>query len=468
MTNPRTPTTRLMPRWLILATLLCAQQASAEVILHAFNWRYADVGAQAREIRERGYDSVLVSPPLKSEGAPWFARYQPQDYRIIDHALGNTEDFRVMSAALEDAGLRLYADVVLNHMANESSQRLDLNFPGQRVLDAYAANPEYYERQRLFGDLTENLMSAADFHEERCITDYNIVAQVQAWRLCNGGPDTGLPDLDDNARVIAAQRSYLLALKGIGVDGFRLDAAKHMTPKHMARVFDREVMADTFVFGEIITASGRGHVEFHGFLEPYIAQTTHSAYDFPLHSSIRSAFAFGGNLGLLADPLERGQALPGKRAITFTVNHDIPNNGIFRNWLLDPVDETLAYAYIIGRGEGSPLVYSDHNESNDGRWVDAWKRADLAAMNRFNDATEGETMTVLAAAPCHLLISRGNRGLVGINKCGQPVDLALPTTADKLWHGGSYRDALGTNEFTVNEQTRVTLPARTARMWLRE
>lgn len=468
MPDTRSTIMKSAPRWLLLAALLCAQQASAEVILHAFNWHYADVATQAQEIRDRGYDSVLVSPPLKSEGAPWFARYQPQDYRVIDSPLGNTEDFRAMSDALEGAGLRLYADVVLNHMANESSQRSDLNFPGQRILDQYAANPAHYARQRLFGDLTENLVGAADFHEARCITDYNIVAQVQAWRLCNGGPDVGLPDLDDNARVIAAQRSYLLALKGIGVDGFRIDAAKHMTPKHMARVFDREVLADSFVFGEIITASGRGHVEFHGFLEPYIAQTTHSAYDFPLHATIRSAFAFGGNLGLLADAEERGQALPGKRAVTFTVNHDIPNNGIFRNWLLDPVDETLAYAYIIGRGEGAPLVYSDHNESNDNRWVDAWKRADLAAMNRFHDATTSEPMTILAAAPCHLLFSRGARGLVGINKCGQPVELELPTSADKLWRGGTYRDVLGTDAFTVNEETRITLPARTARMWLRE
>ncbi len=459
-----------MPRSFVLALacLLLAQSASAEVSLHAFNWRYADVGAQAQAIRDRGYDSVLVSPPLKSEGAAWFARYQPQDYRVIDNPLGNTEDFRAMSAQLTAAGLRLYADVVLNHMANESGQRSDLNYPGQRLLDAYAANPGYFERQRLFGDLAENLIVGADFHEAHCITDYNAVAQVQTWRLCNGGPDVGLPDLDDNARIVAAQRSYLLALKAIGVDGFRIDAAKHMTFKHLARVFDREVMADSLVFGEIITASGVGHVEYQGFLAPYLSQTTHSAYDFPLHATIRSAFSFGGNLGLLADAFERGQALPGDRAVTFTVNHDIPNNGIFRGWLLDPVDETLAYAFIIGRSQGVPLVYIDHDESNDHRWVDAWLRDDMRSMIRFHHATANEPLTVLASAPCHLLFSRGHRGLVGINKCGQAVDLELPVSADKLWRGASYRDLLGSDVVNVAESTHVTLPARSARMWLRE
>jgi hypothetical protein len=30
--------------------------------------------------------AVLVAPPLKSEGSAWWARYQPQDYRVIDQS----------------------------------------------------------------------------------------------------------------------------------------------------------------------------------------------------------------------------------------------------------------------------------------------------------------------------------------------------------------------------------------------
>ncbi|MFN8901243.1 MAG: alpha-amylase, partial [Lysobacteraceae bacterium] len=70
----------------MLATLLglaTALPARAEVLLHAFNWRYADVAARAAEIKTLGYGGVLVAPPLKSEGSAWWARYQPQDYRVI-------------------------------------------------------------------------------------------------------------------------------------------------------------------------------------------------------------------------------------------------------------------------------------------------------------------------------------------------------------------------------------------------
>ncbi|MBI5741992.1 MAG: hypothetical protein HZA16_14905 [Nitrospirae bacterium] len=38
-----------------------------DVILHAFNWRYAEVADQARAIAECGYGAVLLPPPLYSD-----------------------------------------------------------------------------------------------------------------------------------------------------------------------------------------------------------------------------------------------------------------------------------------------------------------------------------------------------------------------------------------------------------------
>ncbi|NMS18592.1 alpha-amylase, partial [Vibrio parahaemolyticus] len=104
-----------------MACLNNEQKRKGNVILHAFDWRYDEIGAQAEKINQMGYASVLVSPPLRSaKSAKWWQRYQPQDYRVIDNFLGNTEDFRNMVQALEAVGVRVYADVVFNHMANEA------------------------------------------------------------------------------------------------------------------------------------------------------------------------------------------------------------------------------------------------------------------------------------------------------------------------------------------------------------
>lgn len=138
---------------------------------------------------------------------------------------------------MQARGIAVYADVVLNHMANESWKRSDLNYPGSELLQSYAANPGYFERQKLFGDLGQNLLASQDFHPEGCISDWNDPGNVQYWRLCGGAGDKGLPDLDPNNWVVSQQQAYLKALKGMGIKGFRVDAVKHMSDYQINAVF---------------------------------------------------------------------------------------------------------------------------------------------------------------------------------------------------------------------------------------
>lgn len=449
------------------ALLLLSAPASAVVVLHAFNWRYADVEANAATISKAGYAAVLVAPPLKSEGSQWWARYQPQDYRVIDHPLGNTQSFRSMINTLNAWGVKVYADIVLNHMANEAAQRPDLNYPGSRILGLYAANRSYWNNQRLFGDLNNNFLSSWDFGPANCISNYSDVFQVQNWRLCGAPPDPGLPDLIGNSWVVQQQQAYLWALKNMGVAGFRIDAAKHMPIAHINAVLSMGLKSNMHVFGEVITG-GVGELEHDRFLRPYLDGTGHGAYDFPLFNQIRLAFQFGGSLNRLVDPLAFGQALPSDRAVTFTVTHDIPNNAGFRYLILDPTDETLAYAYILGRNGGVPLLYSDNNESGDNRWVNAYLRSDLRAMIRFHNANQGNDMQVLSYSDCHLIFRRGNRGIVGINKCGSTINATVNMAGSVLWWNTDYRDVLTGNitRITGNNHS-FSLPARSARLWMR-
>ncbi|MCV5791786.1 hypothetical protein OFN52_32540, partial [Escherichia coli] len=86
------------------------------------------------------------------------------------------------------------------------------------------------------------------------------------------------------------------------------------------------------------------------------------------------------------------------RAITFAVTHDIPTNDGFRYQILSQTDEKLAYAYLLGHDGGSPLVYSDHGETQakDGlRWQDYYQRADLKGMIRFHNAVQGQPMQLI-------------------------------------------------------------------------
>ncbi|MFB9215734.1 alpha-amylase family protein [Vibrio sinaloensis] len=399
---------------------------ATDVVLHAFDWPYELVTQRAKQIAQAGYKSVLISPPLKSKkteaGSKWWQRYQPQDYRVIDNQLGNTQDLKHMIATLDQHSIRVYADVVFNHMANESSFRTDLQYPNSDDMASYQAEPDYFKAQRLFGDLDKPLFDHNHFVEAFGIEDWEDKWQVQNGRITGGPQDPGLPTLRVCDHVISQQQNYLQALKSLGVKGFRIDAAKHMTLEHLQRVWTKEICHDIHIFGEIITSGGATKPEYEIFLEPFLKHTRFGAYDFPLFQVIHDALQSGGSLKSLVDPYCFGQALSERRAITFAITHDIPNNDVFKNLVMEENVEWLAYSYILGRDGGVPLIYTDLDtsgildEHGKPRWLSAWDEPRMVAAIGFHNAVHGETMKVIEASDDLLVFSRGAKGVVIINK----------------------------------------------------
>ena len=312
-----------------------------DVIFHAFNWQYRDIINAVEKIHNVGYGAILIPPPLYSnpEGDQWWQCYQPKDYRVILSHLGGKKDLQELIEKCHQTNpkLRVYADLVINHMANEDREDR-LSFPGQAELDKYQSNPDLFEENRLYGDLHDGLFSAFDFNQAGNIYNWSDRHEVQFQNL------SGLPDLKDSPWVLLQQRKMFVALAEMGFDGFRIDAIKHITERMIDNFADRDEIANKYLFGEVLTGSDRDE---DIFLDPFLRETWISAYDFPLFQTIREAFSFGGSLRRLTRPERENNALPWNRAVTFVVNHDIPYNQGFRHWLLNKQDEHLAYAYIL-------------------------------------------------------------------------------------------------------------------------
>ena len=469
---------RRLRTWLALALLSWSLErpASADVILHAFDWKYKDIAQNAQAIRDAGYRSVLVSPPLKSERSPdcpWYKLYQPQDFRVIDNCSGNKQEFVAMIDALKAKDVRVYADIVVNHMANERGNAT--SFPGDQALNDYQSNAAYWNQQRLYGDLRNGLFSPQDFHPAACIHDYSNPASVVRDRICaTDRPDPGLPDLKDTDPghnwALDQRKHYIRALFDLGVRGFRLDAAKHM-PVGAIRYFVPDEIADkAHVFAETITWGGTNDNEYNLYLKPYLQglPASFAAYDFPLLNAIKRAFSPGARLSDLANPYATGNALEPRRAVTVVVTHDIPYNAGFRGLIFDSRDEDLAYAYILGRDGGAPMVFDDGSswKSDGGRWVGAWKKDLLKKMISFHNRMQSKWMEVLFADDCALLWRREEDGIVGINKCGFDKQLTIDTRAKFRWNR-TYRDSLDpANTLRItSESFTFALPPRQARMW---
>ena len=436
-----------------------------DVILHAFNWHYQEIIARIEEIRDAGYGAILIPPPLYSDpnGDQWWQRYQPKDYRVLLSHLGGKKDLLelIEKCHSTEPKIRVYADIVINHMANEAREDR-LNFPGEAELKKYRDRPTLFEENRLYGDLSEGLFSPWDFNQGGDIDDWSNRDRVQFNSL------SGLPDLKDSDWVLLQQKEMLAALVEMGFDGFRIDAIKHMTERMIDNFADRDFMKGKYLFGEVLTGSDRDE---DIFLDPFLVETWMPAYDFPLFQTIREAFSFGGSLRRLAHPEQEGNALAWNRAVTFVVNHDVPYNDGFRFWLLDPQDEHLAYAYILGRDGGVPLIFSDNNESvakypeDRDRWTNVIAREDLNSTIQFHNAVHGERMAILYESDVVLVFRRGNLGIVAINKGGTETWVEFSTWG--LKNPGSYKELIHKQEMELSgNRFTLYIPPRTAQMWL--
>ncbi len=437
-----------------------------DVILHAFNWKFSEITNRLEDIADTGFGAVLIAPPLYSDphGPDWWHRYQPKDYRILLSYLGDKSDLETLIVQAHARHIRIYADIVLNHMANEARDPLEkLNFPGKKELEKYASNPGMYEANKIFGDLANGLFSKYDFHDQVNISDWKNRYDVQYHQLKD------LPDLKDNAWVLARQRELFYELQKMGFDGFRLDAIKHLNERQVDNIADQHFLQESFLFGEVLTTN---ETEVEVFMKPFLAETHICAYDFPLQDQIRKAFGFGGSLKRLIDPFAYGKALHWSRAVTFTVNHDLPLNEGFRPLMLDKQDEFLANVYIMGRDGGVPLVYSDHNESatnhseDRNRWSGVFKRDDIKAMVTFHNAVAGSSMAVLYEHDDFLVFRRGDKGMVAINKSDHWVhaDVWLygmknPARYKELIHGYNM-------ELIGQDRLNLAIAPRSAQMWI--
>lgn len=418
-----------------------------DVILQLFNWPFAKITDELPFIAQAGYGQIHVSPPQLSIATnQWWGRYQPVDYRLIAGPLGNEAQFKKMIDTAHSLGIRILVDIVFNHTANPTS-----TLPPEAASIVEREGP---------------LFTAEDYHATGCINDYNNVFEVRNNRICSGPNDIGLPDLrQDSERVLKVQRDFLKRLVALGVDGFRFDALKHIEPSYFSRLLTPEIASRKFVFGEIIFEPAF----YDRDATPYLQGTGMKLYDFALRSTLQSAFGLGGSLRNLtrSDLVATKQALPSDRAVTFVMNHDIPNNDSFRVWIMPAKDEELAYVYLLGRAEGTPYVYSDLGiESGAGLRDDRWKMAHrnplLVKMLKFHNAVYGEPQEFLFADDCILVVKRGTKGFFGINKCTDARNIR----AEGLGGTGFQELLVGFEGSIQKGSYTLELPGRSARMYL--
>lgn len=409
MTIRRLVATVGLALWLSLALAGGARAGDQPVaIFHAFDQRFTDVEAFVCELANQGYSHVQLSPVQKSNPATnWWARYQPVDYSVIE-GLGSESELKSLIQRAHGCNVKVIADVVFNHMA-DMPQYTDLNFPQ---------------------------IKSIGFHS-RCNIDYgNRDSVINCWL-------GSLPDLDHGkANVMTVQKQHLKKLMGLGIDGFRFDAAKHMRPEVMQAYIDyinHESHGNAWNYLEVIEDSGTKAEDYDK-----IAAVT----DFVLYGSMKDAFTLNGDLRSLRVP----KAVDDARSVTFGRLHDNIRelNSAAINPYSDASDSFLATSFVLARESGTPLVFNGDNYAIPFIRTGVKFRQIMQQRKRAGALVKENVLAVIDSQTL-LMMERGAEGFYIVNKAATKVDKKdLDVTLTNL--EGCYRELR--NNFIVSIERR--------------
>ena len=407
-----------------------AVETSPTVGVQLFQWPWRSVAQECTEVlgpHEFGF--VLLSPAQEHiDGEAWWTSYQPVSYQL-ESKLGTREEFAEMVAACGEAGVDVIADAVINHMAGVDG--------GTGVAGTDFTHYEY-----------PGLYSEDDFHDcpmtaSGDIENYSDQQQVQECELVN------LADLDTGSeKVRDTIAAYLNALTDLGVAGFRIDAAKHMSATDVEAIVGR-LDGEPLIISEVIRGGGEP-------IQPEDYLDAGAVFAFQVAKDI-SGVVPGGAVSRALEM--RDGEVPSEQAFTFITNHDTERNGQTLN-SKDGDQFRVATALLLGIDYGTPIVYSgyafsDHDAGapqTDGRVDDVACAApsedpeDGAWLCQHRDvAGLAEWVAVVGDAPVEnvwkqgyaVAFDRGDRGLIAVNDTSTPVSATLTTNLPD----GAYCDA---------------------------
>jgi alpha-amylase len=375
----------------LVGCLLGTSPAKATVFVHLFEWIWNDIAQECENfLGPKGYFAVQISPPNEHRlllGRPWYERYQPVSYKLTSRS-GTRQELIQMIQRCHQAGVQIYADAVINHMAS-CRPACDTGQP--QFGNAGVAGSTYdlgkYQFSNLFDAEDRNRVSGAlnsfepqHFHHGCThVSDWNNSWQVQNCEL------ERLADLaterEDVRNTIA---NYLVTLFALGVDGLRIDAAKHFPPGDLHAILTKAAQtADVRIEGTNINPNGaRTVLVFQEIIgsppDPNAAYSNGKVLEFEYGKKLAEKF-LDGALSPLNGPVPFGEGwgLQGSAvSIAFIDNHDNQRGHGGGGQTIKDIRNnltayTLANIFMLAWPYGYPNVMSSYRFGNGEIWVNA-------------------------------------------------------------------------------------------------
>jgi maltose alpha-D-glucosyltransferase/alpha-amylase len=216
----------------------------------------------------------IFASPLKDDG------YDISDFRQIHPLLGTVEDFEALTRAAHERGIRVIADLVLNHTSDQHpwfQEGRRSPFSPYRSYYVWSETAEPYRQARvIFKDTHQSNWS------------YDTLAKSNYWhRFYSHQPDLNYDNPAVREEMLSVMRFWL----DHGIDGFRVDAVPYLFEREgtscenlpETHEFCREMrrFVDQHYPGTVLLAEAN---QWPQDLVPYFGSGDefHMAFNFPL------------------------------------------------------------------------------------------------------------------------------------------------------------------------------------------
>ncbi|MBI4781831.1 MAG: alpha-amylase family protein [Oscillatoriophycideae cyanobacterium NC_groundwater_1537_Pr4_S-0.65um_50_18] len=442
------------------------------VFVHLFEWKWEDVAQECESfLAPNGYGAVQVSPATEhvlATGHPWWQRYQPVSYQI-DSRSGDRTQFAQMVARCHAVGVKIYADAVINHMAGIDGG----------VGSAGSVFTKYHY---------PGLYQPNDFHTCKTnIKDYNRREEVIQCEL------VGLADLNTRSPKVRRRiAQYLLDLIHLGVDGLRIDAAKHMDTQDIGAIV-QQVQESTnrppFIYQEVIDPGNEAVRKREYYPNGNVIESEYGKF-----LGAKFLGIDGQTLAQLQTLGETWGLMPSEKAIVFVDNHDKQRGHggggtylTYKNGKLYDLANVFMLAYPYGTpqvmssyaftdsDQGPPAdasgqtdaVYVNGQADCLGQWVCEHRHGAIAAMVLFRNGTLPDAPVThwWSNGRNQIAFGRGNQGFVVINREDHPLTQTFQTRLPPGQYCNLIADGWRSNgcrseRLTVDAEGRLTVTVK--------
>ncbi|XP_044734694.1 alpha-amylase-related protein-like [Chrysoperla carnea] len=445
---------------LLFLAIICIQQSVQQknphyignrtTMVHLFEWKFDDIAKECEQfLGPYGYGGLQTSVITEcivirnSEvKRPWWERYQVMSYKFISRS-GNEQQFRNMVRRCNDAGVRVFVDVILNHMTGNNGD----NAVGTAGSTAKTGESKYYPGVPY---------DKSNFHQTCSIKNWNDAYQLRFCEL------SGLRDLDQSQDYVREKMiDKLNRMVDAGVAGFRFDAAKHMLPSDLKYIYNsvKNLRVDhgfpenarAFITQEV---SDFGDPNEPIKREEYIPLGTVTEFrngveltkHFGGESEIKYLRTFGTSWGLMK----------GEDGLVFVDNHDTQRDGYVLTYKKSKPYK-MAVAFMLAHPHSkiprvmssfafdnkelgppmdgneniiSPKINADNSCGNG--WVCEHRWRPIYGMVQFKNVVGDDAPLTnwWDNGSNQIAFCRGNRGFIAINKSGnlkQTLQTCLPS-----------------------------------------